>query len=137
MAFGCGAIAFALFLADVSALAVGALRPDNMAADPELAQALLDFSFVAFGMASFLVAAMLVAFAVLALRDGVVWPRWLGWLALVAAPLTAARIGTVVTTEGPFAADGLLGLYVPVAALAGWVVVASAVLASRDGGAAT
>lgn len=131
VALGCALMAFTLFLSDVAALAVGALRPDNMTANPELAQALLDYSFLAFGMASFLVAGMFVALAVLCLRDGMVWPRWLGWAAAVAAPVTALRIGTLFTTEGPFASDGVLGLYLPVAALAGWVCVASVVLVRR------
>ena len=47
------------------------------------------------------------------------------------APATALRIGTLFTTEGPFASDGLLGLYVPVGALGAWILVASGVLTVR------
>jgi hypothetical protein len=131
VAYGCGLIFIALFLTDVTALAVGALRPENMAAAPELAVALHDISWLAMGMAAFLVSAVLAAFAVLALRERAIWPQWLGWLAAVAAAIYALRVGTLFTTEGAFAADGVLGLYVPVFAAAAWIVAASVMLTLR------
>jgi hypothetical protein len=133
VAYGCGLVLVALFLADVTALAVGALRPESMAAAPELASALRDFEFLAMGMAAFATAAVLVAFAVLVLRDNALWPRWLGWLAAIAAPAYALRVGTLFITEGVFAADGALGLYVPVIAFGLWIVLASVLLALRLG----
>jgi hypothetical protein len=129
VAFGCGLVFVALFLVDVTAVAVAALRPDNMAASPELATALHDVSWLAMGMAPFLVAGTLTAFAVLSLRDGVLWPPWVGWLALVAALLYALRVGTLFTTDGAFAADGILGLWVPVVAVAAAIALASVALA--------
>lgn len=129
VAFSCGTIFVALFLVDLTALAVSALRPENMAAAPELAAALRDFEWLAMGMAAPAVAAMLAAFAVLSLRDGVVWPRWLGRLAAIAALAYALRLGTLFTTEGAFAADGALGLWLPVFAVAAWITTASVVLA--------
>ena len=120
-----------LFLADVTALAVGALRPENMLAAPELAAALRDFEFLAMGTAAFAAAGMLAAFAVLALRDRALWPRWLGWLAAIAAVLYPLRVGTLFETDGPFAADGVLGLWLPVIAFAGSTFLASVVLATR------
>jgi len=59
------------------------------------------------GMAAPAAAGLLVAAAVLVLRHGAIWPEWVGRLA----------------------ADGILGFRVPVIALAGWVLVASLVLA--------
>jgi hypothetical protein len=129
LAFGCGLVFITLFLADVTTLAVGALRPGNMAADPALAAALRDFEFLAMGMAAPVAAAMLATFAVLVLRDRAIWPTWIGWLGLLASLTYMLRVGTLFTTDGPFAADGLLGLYLPVAALAGWTFAASVVLA--------
>jgi hypothetical protein len=129
--FACGLIFIALFLVDVTALTVGALRPENMAAAPELAAALHDISWLAMGMAAFFVSGVLASFAVLALRDKAIWPAWLGWLAVIAALAYALRIGTLFTTEGPFAADGVLGLWVPVIAAAGWIVIGSVVLTHR------
>ena len=129
VAYGCGLVFVALFLADVTSLAVSALRPENMVAAPQLTAALHDFEFVAMGMAAFLVSGVLAAFAVLALRDKAIWPEWLGRLAAIAALAYALRVGTLFTTEGAFAADGVLGLYVPVIAAAGWILVGSIVLA--------
>jgi Domain of unknown function (DUF4386) len=131
VAFGCGAVYIALFLADVTTLAVGALRPENMAESPELAAALQDFEWLAMGIAAPLGSAMLAALAVLTLRDNALWPRWIGWLAAIAAPAYALRMGTLFTTDGAFAADGVLGLYVPVAAIAAWIALASVLLALR------
>lgn len=131
VAFGCGVVFVALFLADVTSLAVSALRPENMAAAPELAAALRDFEWLAMGMAAFPVSGVFAAFAVLALRDKAIWPEWLGWLAAIAAFAYPLRVGTLFTTEGAFAADGVLGLWVPVTAAAGWLAVGSVVLALR------
>lgn len=131
VAYGCGLVFITLFLVDVTAVAVAALRPQNMAAAPEVATALHDFSWLAMGMASFMAVGVLAAFAVLALRDKAVWPAWIGWLAAIAAPLYALRVGTLFTTDGAFAADGLLGLWVPVVAIGSWVVIASVVLALK------
>jgi hypothetical protein len=128
VALGCGVAFIAVFLADVTSLAVGALRPENMVAAPELAAALRDFEFLAMGMAAFLAAGMLAAFAVLVLRHGAIWPDWLGWLAAIAAVAYGLRVGTLFTTEGAFAADGVLGLWVPVIAFASWTLLSSLVL---------
>ena len=132
VALGCGLVFLALFLVDVTALVVAALRPENMAADPELAVALHDVSWLAMGMAAPAVSAVLGAFAVLALRDGALWPRWLGLLAALAAGAYMLRVGTLFTTDGVFAADGLLGLWVPVVAAAGWILAGSVALAVRN-----
>ena len=131
VAFGCGVTYLALFLADNTALAVSALRPENAARAPEVAVALRDFEWLAMGMAAFLGSGLLAACAVLALREKAIWPEWVGWLAAIAAVLYALRVGVLFTTDGPFAADGALGLSLPVAALGGWIVVASVVLTLR------
>ena len=52
----------------------------------------------------------------------------MGMAAFCVYPL---RVGTLFTTEGAFAADGVLGLWVPVVAAAGWILVGSTVLALR------
>jgi uncharacterized membrane protein len=124
VAFGCGLTFLTLFLVDVTTLAVGALRPENMTASPELAVTLRDVEFLLMGMAAFVVAGMLLAFAVLP-----IWPRWLARLAALAAVAYSLRLGTLFTTEGAFAADGVLGLYVPASAFASWIFLASAVRA--------
>jgi hypothetical protein len=127
-ALGCGIAFVAVFLADVASLAVRALHPGNVSRAPELARALHDFEWLAIGLATPLAVGMLAALATLPLRYGALWPRWLGWLAVAAAAAYAFRLGTVFTDQGAFAADGPLGLYLPVAALAGWLLIASLVL---------
>jgi hypothetical protein len=129
VAFGCGIGFITLLLADVTALAVGALRPENMVAAPELASALRDFEWLAMGMAAFLASGTLVAMAALVLRHKAVWPQWIGWLAGAAALAYALRVGTLFTTDGAFAADGVLGFWVPVISFAAWTFLASVVLA--------
>lgn len=126
-ALACGVVYLALFMTDVATLAVGALRPR----EPDVAAALQDLEWMAIGMASPFGAAMLAAFAILVLRHGALLPRWVGVFAAVAAPLYALRLGTLFSTDGVFAADGALGLWVPVAAIASWLFVASVVLAAR------
>jgi hypothetical protein len=128
VAFGCGLAFLTLFLVDVTSLVVGALRPKNMAAAPELAVALHDVSWLAMGMAAFLASGTIAAFAVLTLRDKAIWPQWVGWFAVIASIAYLLRIGTLFTTEGAFAADGALGLWVPVIAVATWIFVASIAL---------
>jgi hypothetical protein len=128
VAFGCGLAFLTLFLADVTTLAVAALRPENMLADPELASALRDFELLAMGMAAPLAVSTLVAFAALALRDGLLWPRWFGWLAAAGGLAYSLRLGTLFTVDGPFAADGILGFWIPVIAIAACVGIASVLL---------
>jgi hypothetical protein len=118
VALGCGLVFLARFLADCTALAVAALRPST---NPVVA--LRDFELLAMGMAAFAAAGMLLALAATA-----VWPRWVGRLAVLAAALYPLRVGTLFTTDGAFAADGLLGLRVPVVAISSWWLVASLML---------
>lgn len=131
VALGCGLVFAAVFAVDVTALAAGALRPGNIAAAPELAAALRDLEWLSMGVVAPVVSAMLVAFAALSGGADALWPGWIGRLALVAAAAYALRTGTLFTTDGPFAADGVLGLWLPVAALAGWFFIAAVALALR------
>ena len=130
-ALGCGVVFITLFLADVTCLAVGALRPENLAATPEVAIALRDFSWLAMGMAAPAACGVAVALSVVTLRDRALWPPWIGWLGLAVAAAYSLRLGTLFTTSGTFAADGLLGLWVPVGALAAWLALGSVTLARR------
>lgn len=131
VALGAGLVFAALFLADVASLAVAALRPENMLATPEVAASLRDFSWLVMGMATPTVCALAAALATIALRHDAIWPRWVGWLAVAAGAAYALRLGTLFTTTGPFAADGVLGLWAPVISIAGLISAASAVLFVR------
>ena len=132
VAYGCGAIFIALFLADVTSLAVGALRPENMARGPRARgrparlRVPRDGNGGAHGGRD---ARRLRGHRPSGTersgRDGSAGSRQ------SRRPPTPLRTGTLFTTEGPFAADGVLGLYVPVTALVGWILIASVVLAGR------
>lgn len=130
-AYGCGLVFVALFLADITALAVGALRPGQLAATPQLAVALRDFELLAMGVAAPVVVGMLAALAWMVIRHGLLWPVWIGWLAAGAALAYSLRAGTLFVTDGPFAADGVLGLLVPVGGLVGWLLLSSVTLTLR------
>jgi hypothetical protein len=118
LALACGGVFLTLFLADCTALAVSALRPD-----PDHVVALRDFELLAMGVAAPAAAAMLVALGLTG-----VWPHAVSRLAFVAAALYLLRVGTLFTVDGAFAADGVLGLRVPVVAIAAWWLVASLML---------
>jgi hypothetical protein len=121
-----GAAGIVLFVA--GSLVMGD-RPAFDAGGAEIAADLEENRTRIQGSASFVVSGVLAAFAVLVLGHAAVWPRWIGWLAAVAAALYLLRAGTLFATDGAFAADGVLGLYVPVVAVAGWVLIASVALA--------
>ena len=132
VAFACGLGFLTLFLADVTTMAVAALRPEALAAHPDRAVLLRDLELLLMGSAAPLVSTMLACFAALTLRGWGPWPRAIGWLALAAGAAYALRFGTLLTSEGPFAADGALGLYVPVGALLAWLLAAAAALGVRS-----
>jgi hypothetical protein len=127
-AFSCGIVTVTVFLTDVAAVTVAALRPENMAASPELAQALHDYSWLAAAASSLTFAGVFVGFATLVLRDKALWPDWLGWAAVVVALGTMLRLGALFTDEGPFAADGAFGFWIPVVGFLAWTLIGSFVL---------
>jgi hypothetical protein len=131
LALVAGAVAGGVFLTDVAALLVGALRPESMAESPALAQALYDYSWIAPAASAPLFAAMLAALGTLGLREPALWPRWLGWAGIAAAAAYLLRTGAMFTDDGVFAADGVLGFFVPIVALLGWTLLASLLLARR------
>jgi hypothetical protein len=128
VALACGLVFIALFLVDVGALAVAALRPD-----PETAGMLRDLELLLMGVAAPVAAAVPAACAAIALRHGALWPRWLGMLAAGAAAVYLMRVGTLFSTSGAFAADGVLGFWLPVAAIATWLLVSSVALSRAPG----
>ena len=128
LALASGAVAAGVFLTDVAALMVGALRPENMAESPELAQALHDYSWVAPAASAPLFSVMLAALATLALDGRWHWPRWLGLAGLAAAAAYLMRTGGMFTDDGVWAADGVLGFWIPIVALQGWIFAASLTL---------
>jgi Domain of unknown function (DUF4386) len=131
-AFGAGLLAIGVFLAGIAIFSVAALRPENMQASPELAQALYDFNAMGYAVSALVFGGFFVAVAVVTLRFGGL-PAWLGWLALVAALATVLRLGSLFTTDGPFAFDGVLGFWAGLVAFAAWTLAASIVLVEALG----
>jgi hypothetical protein len=112
IAFGGGLVAVATFFIAITCLAVAAHRPDQVT--PELTRALNDGSVLAGvpGIAG--LGALYAATALVIVRSSLL-PHWLGWLSAVAAAVQPLTFGVLYTDTGAFAADGVLGLFVPFA----------------------
>jgi hypothetical protein len=110
---------------------VSVLRPETTTGAPEVVSALRDYEWMAPAMVAFMGSGMLLAWAAVSLRYRALWPRALGWLAIVAAIAYSLRTGALFTVDGVFAADGVFGFLVPVIAIATWVTAASATLTLR------
>lgn len=100
------------FFVALTCVAVAAHRPDEVS--PELTRALNDASLLAGvpGIAG--LGALFGATAVVILRTDLL-PQWLGWLSGLAAVVQPLTYGVLYTDTGAFAADGVLGLFVPFA----------------------
>jgi len=113
IAFAGGVIGGALFLVTLTAIAAAAFRPDQ--ATPEITQALNDVGLIAAAPAAGAFAALFGATALVILRSNAL-AEWLGWLAAITAVTQLLPLGVMFTDDGAFAADGALGLIVPVIA---------------------
>jgi hypothetical protein len=111
IAFAGGIIGGALLLVTLTAFATAAFRPEQ--ATPEITHALNDLGLVAAGPAAVAFAALFAATALVILRSTAL-PEWLGWAAAITAVAQLLPLGVIFTDDGAFAADGALGLFVPV-----------------------
>jgi hypothetical protein len=130
-ALGCGIAFGALYVADLAMLGVGALRPNSLASAPELATVIHDLSWILPALGAPLGAGIFIALSMLIRRHEIPCPGWMGWAAAVAGTAYLLRLGALFGTDGPFAADGLIGLWIPVVAVSTWTVLASSWLAFR------
>jgi hypothetical protein len=111
IAFAGGIVFTATLFVLISLVAAAAYRPDEVS--PELTRALNDVALMT-GVP--LIAGMLAFFgatAVVILRTTTLLPAWLGWLAGLAAVSQLLTFGVLFTKTGAFAADGVLGLFIP------------------------
>ncbi len=110
IAFAGGLLFTASLFVALTCVAIAAHRPDEVS--PELTRALNDGGILAGvpGIAG--VGAFFGATALVILR-GDLLPHWLGWLSGVAAAVQPLTFGVLYTDTGAFAADGVLGLFVP------------------------
>ena len=125
IAFGGGLLAATFLFIAISAVAVAAHRPDEVS--PELTRALTDVSLMAGVPAIAGFAALFGATALVILRSALL-PQWLGWLCWVAAVVQPLTFGVLFTDSGAFAADGVLGLFVPFVAVIVAILALSIVL---------
>jgi hypothetical protein len=110
VAFGGGITFVAAIFVAITATAAAAHRPDEVS--PELTRALND---VAILVGVPLIAGLVAFFgatALVILRTDVL-PDWLGWLSGITAVAQPLAFGILFTDTGAFAADGVLGLFVP------------------------
>ena len=113
IAFAGGVLGAGLLMVTLTAFAAAAFRPEE--ATPEITQAINDVGLVAAAPAAGAFAALFAATALVILRGGAL-PEWLGWAAAVTAVAQLLPLGVIFTDDGAFAADGALGLFVPVIA---------------------
>ena len=111
IAFAGGVVAVVLLGVTLTLIAAAAFRPEETS--PELTRALNDVALLVAGPASAALAALFAATALVILRTGGL-DEWLGWLCGVTAVAQLLPLGVIFTDEGAFAADGALGLIVPI-----------------------
>ncbi len=124
LAFGAGLTFTALnLLAQAFQLGL-ALQPST-----GIPPALLGTALAVFAIANLPLAVLLAAVAVATFRKGA-FPRWLGWLTVVAAAAAVALTGTVAVEDGPWATGGAVNglLYL---GFVGWLAATAIVLFRR------
>jgi len=106
---------------DASLWMGAAYRPG---ADGQIVQALNDAAWLGFLIAWPVLSMQLLCTAVVTLhdrRDEPLVPRWVSWASVAGAIALVTAGGPAFTHTGPFAFDGALGLYLPVAIWAAWL----------------
>jgi hypothetical protein len=111
VAFGGGIVAVATLLIAASAGAVAALRPGDL--DPNTTRAFNDLGVVAGGPGAAGFTALFAATAIVGYRRRAV-PAPVAGLSALAAITQPLAYGVAVTDSGPFAADGVLGGFIPI-----------------------
>jgi hypothetical protein len=135
VAYGAGLVATAFFVVGLAAGLTAAYRPDEV--DPGLTRALNDFFAVIGAPAAGAFVAFFAATALVGFRHGAL-PGWAAGLSAIAAIGQVPAIGTALTTTGVFAADGALGLFIPVITfVVGLLAISIALVRNPVPGAAT
>jgi len=125
IAYGGGLLAAGTLLITLAAVATAAFRPDEIS--PDLTRALNDFAAMIGAPAVAALMAFFGATAIAGYRHGALPAPVAGFsaLAAIAQPLT---FGVMFTDSGAFAADGVLGIILPVLTFAIAIVTASVTL---------
>ena len=121
VAQGGGLIAVVALMVGLTGAITASMRPGEL--DPTLSRALYEFGFLLAAPAAAAFTAMFGATAVAGYRHGAFPAPVAGFSALAALGQPFA-FGTAFTNSGAFAADGVLGLWVPfVTFVVGWVAI--------------
>ncbi len=115
VAFAGGVVATVALALTLALVAAAAFRPAETS--PELTRALNDAALMIAAPAAGGAVALFAATGLVILRSNAL-PEWLGWLCAVTAVGQALALGVIFTQDGAFAADGVLGLIVPVVTFA-------------------
>jgi hypothetical protein len=130
IAFAGGVVSAAALFALITLIAGAAFHPDEMT--PEVTTALNDLAVVTGAPALAGLTALFAASAKVALRHGA-FSNAIGWLLALAALAQPFAVGAMLTDSGVFAGDGVLGLFLPVAAFGVAILATSGALVQRAG----
>jgi hypothetical protein len=125
VAYGAGLVGTAVLMVGIAAAEVAAFRPDDVS--PDVTRAFNDLFVVLGAPATSALAAFFAATAAIGFRHRAL-PGWAAWISAIAAVCQLPAIGTAFTTHGAFAADGVLGLFVPILGLVVGVIAISVAL---------
>jgi hypothetical protein len=130
IAFGGGLVSAGALFALITLIAGAAFRPAET--PPEVTSAINDLAIVSGAPGVAGLTALLAATAEVALRHRAL-PRSVGLLLVLAAIAQPFALGVMLTEDGAFAGDGVLGLFLPVAAFAVAILAVSGSLVRRVG----
>jgi hypothetical protein len=128
IAFAGGVVSAAALFVLITLIAGAAFRPDE--ATPEVTAAINDLAVVSGAPALAGLTALFAASAKVALRHGA-FPSSIGLLLVLAALAQPFAVGAMLTDSGVFAGDGVLGLFLPVAAFGIAILAISGSLVQR------
>ncbi len=130
VAFGGGMLGAAFFMVAVAAAETAAFHATEPGVDPSITEAINEFGLTVAAPASAGFTALFAASAVAGYRHGAFRPAVAG-LAALAAITQVFAYGAGVTETGAFAADGVLGLWVPFVGFVVGVLALSVTLVRR------
>ena len=130
IAFAGGLVSAGALFTLITLIAGAAFRPDETTA--EVTSAINDLAVVSGAPALAGLTALFAASGKEALRHGAL-PRSIGLLLVLAALAQPFAVGAMLTDSGVFAGDGVLGLFLPIAAFAVAILATSGALVQRAG----
>jgi hypothetical protein len=131
VAFGGGMVGAMFFVITLTATATAAYRPGETS--PELVRLLSDIGYVVAAPAAAGFFVRLAATALVILRTTLL-PSWLGWVSLAGAIANLGGVFVIFTTSGALAADGVVGLFLPIVGFLVPIAALSVVIAQKSSG---